>query len=52
VASEAGATGFGLARALHTTGVGCVVAAPRKIERPSADKVKTDQRDAEGVLRL
>jgi transposase len=32
--------------------VGCVVAAPGKIERPSADKVKTDQRDAERVLRL
>ena len=33
-------------------GVGCVVAAPGKIERPAADKVKTDQRDAERVLRL
>jgi transposase len=32
--------------------VGCVVAAPGKIERPSADKVKTNQRDAERVLRL
>jgi transposase len=32
--------------------VGCVVAAPGKIERPSADKVKTDQRDAERVLGL
>ena len=31
---------------------GCVVAAPGKIERPAADKVKTDQRDAERVLRL
>ncbi|MGH2868792.1 MAG: IS110 family transposase, partial [Solirubrobacteraceae bacterium] len=52
VAYEAGPTGFGLARALHMTGVGCVIAAPGKIERPSADKVKTDQRDAERVLRL
>ena len=33
-------------------GSGCVVAAPGKIERPAADKVKTDQRDAERVLRL
>ena len=49
---EAGPTGYGLARALHTAGVGCVVAAPGKIERPAADKVKTDQRDAERVLRL
>src|SRR5450755_3248936 len=52
VAYEAGPTGYGLARALHAAGVGCVVAAPGKIERPSADRVKTDQRDAERVLRL
>ena len=52
VGYEAGPTGYGLARALHTAGVGCVVAAPGKIERPAADKVKTDQRDAERVLRL
>ena len=51
-AYEAGPTGYGLARALHAGGVGCVVAAPGKIERPAADKVKTDQRDAERVLRL
>jgi transposase len=49
---EAGPTGYGLARALRTAGVECVVAAPGKIERPAADKVKTDQRDAERVLRL
>ena len=52
VAYEAGPTGYGLARALDAVGVGCVVAAPGKIERPAADKVKTDQRDAERVLRL
>jgi transposase len=51
-AYEAGPTGYGLARALHAVGVGCVVAAPGKIERPAQDKVKTDQRDAERVLRL
>jgi transposase len=51
-AYEAGPTGYGLARALHAAGVGCEVAAPGKIERPAADKVKTDQRDAERVLRL
>ena len=51
-AYEAGPTGYGLARALDAAGVGCVVAAPGKIERPAADKVKTDQRDAERVLRL
>ncbi len=52
VAYEAGPTGYGLARALEAGSVGCVVAAPGKIERPAADKVKTDQRDAERVLRL
>jgi transposase len=52
VAYEAGPTGYGLARALHGVGVGCVVAAPGKIERPAQDRVKTDQRDAERVLRL
>jgi transposase len=52
VAYEAGPTGYGLARALHAAGAGCVVAAPGKIERPAGDKVKTDLRDAERVLRL
>ena len=52
VAYEAGPTGYGLARGLEAAGVGCVVAAPGKIERPAADRVKTDQRDAERVLRL
>jgi len=31
---------------------GSAVAAPGKIERPAQDRVKTDQRDAERVLRL
>ena len=52
VAYEAGPTGFGLARALEAAGVSCVVAAPGKIERPASDRVKTDRRDAERVLRL
>jgi transposase len=52
VAYEAGPTGYGLARALGAAGIGCVVAAPGKIERPAQDKLKTDQRDAERVLRL
>jgi transposase len=52
VAYEAGPTGFGLARALTAAGVQCVIAAPGKIERPSSDRVKTDQRDAERLLRL
>jgi transposase len=52
VAYEAGPTGFGLARALAAAGVGCVVAAPGKIERPAQDRVKTDRRDAERLVRL
>jgi transposase len=51
-AYEAGPTGYGLARALHAAGIGCIVAAPGKIERPSSDRIKNDQRDAERVLRL
>jgi len=52
VGYEAGPTGYGLARALRGAGIACVVAAPGKIERPAQDKVKTDARDAERVLRL
>ena len=52
VAYEAGPTGFGLARAMTAAGIGCTVAAPGKIERPAADRVKTDQRDAERLVRL
>ena len=52
VAYEAGPTGFGLARALQAAGVECVIAAPGKIERPAQDRVKTDQRDAERLVRL
>jgi transposase len=52
VAYEAGPTGFALARALLTAGIDCVIAAPGKIERPAQDKVKTDQRDAERLVRL
>jgi transposase len=52
VAYEAGPTGFTLARALERAGVGCVIAAPGKIERPAQDRVKTDRRDAERLVRL
>ena len=52
VAYEAGPTGFALARALSAAGIECVVAAPGKIERPAQDRVKTDQRDAERLVRL
>jgi transposase len=52
VAYEAGPTGFGLARALLAAGIGCVIAAPGKIERPAQDRVKTDRRDAERLVGL
>ena len=52
VSYEAGPTGFGLARALELEGIECVVAAPGKIPRSAADRVKTDRRDAEKLVRL
>jgi transposase len=52
VAYEAGPMGFTLARALGDAGIECVVAAPGKIERPAQDRVKTDRRDAERLVRL
>jgi transposase len=52
VAYEAGPTGFGLARALEACGIGCVIAAPGKIARAPQDRVKTDRRDAERLVRL
>jgi transposase len=51
-AYEAGPTGYGLARELAQRGVGCVVAAPSKIPRAAGDRVKTDRRDAEHLVRL
>jgi transposase len=52
VAYEAGPTGFGLARALTEAGIDCVIAAPGKIPRAAQDRVKTDRRDAEHLVRL
>jgi transposase len=52
VTYEAGPTGYGLARELSKRRVGCVVAAPSKIPRASGDRVKTDRRDAEHLVRL
>jgi transposase len=51
-AYEAGPTGYGLARELARRGVECVVAASSKIPRASGDRVKTDRRDAELLVRL
>jgi transposase len=51
VVYEAGPTGYRLARACADAGISCVVAAPSRI-RPAADRVKTDRRDAERLVRL
>ena len=51
-AYEAGPTGYGLARELERRQVDCVVAAPSKIPRASGERVKTDRRDAELLVRL
>jgi transposase len=52
VAYEAGPTGYGLARACAQAGIACTVAAPSKIPRAAADRIKTDRRDAERLARL
>jgi transposase len=49
---EAGPTGFALARRLEAVGVDCLVCAPGLIPRGPSDRVKTDRRDAERLVRL
>jgi transposase len=49
---EAGPTGFGLARAARERGIDVRVVAPGSIPRGSADRVKTDRRDAVRMVRL
>jgi transposase len=49
---EAGPTGFVLARKLVSLGVDCLVCAPGLIPRAASDRVKTDRRDAERLVRL
>jgi len=49
---EAGPTGFVLARKLEAVGIDCLVCAPGLIPRGASDRVKTDRRDAERLVRL
>jgi transposase len=49
---EAGPTGYGLARRARAEGIEVAVCAPGKTERPPADRVKTDKRDAIRLARL
>ena len=52
VAYEAGPTGFSLARACAAAQIPCLVAAPSRIPRAAADRVKTDRRDALRLAKL
>ena len=49
---RAGPTGYGLARRALAEGIELGVCAPGKTERPPADRVKTDKRDAIRLARL
>jgi transposase len=49
---EAGPTGYGLARRALAEGIELGVCAPGKTERPPADRIKTDKRDAIRLARL
>jgi transposase len=49
---EAGLTGYGLARRARAEGIELVVCAPGRTERPPADRIKTDKRDAIRLARL
>jgi transposase len=49
---EAGPTGYGLHRAASAAGVQVDVVAPTKTPRASADRIKTDRKDAELLCRL
>jgi transposase len=49
---EAGPTGYGLARRALAEGIEIGVCAPGKTERPPADRIKTDKRDAIRLARL
>src|SRR5215207_4042054 len=49
---EAGPTGFGLHRAAQAAGIRVDVVAPTKTPRAAGDRVKTDRKDAELLVRL
>ncbi len=49
---EAGPTGFGFARAATDRGIDVRVVAAGKVPRASGDRIKTDRRDAERLVRL
>jgi transposase len=52
VCYEAGPTGYGLYRQLHSMGITCIVVAPSLIPVRQGDRVKTDRRDALRLAQL
>jgi transposase len=48
---EAGPTGFGLARAARAAGIDLEVIAPSKTPRKRGDRIKSDRRDADHLVR-
>ena len=52
VCYEAGPCGYGIYRQLTRLGIPCVVIAPSRIPKGSADRIKTDRRDAMVLARL
>jgi transposase len=51
VTYEAGPAGFGLARALREAGIDVLVCAPGLVPRAPRNRIKTDKRDAELLMR-
>jgi len=49
---EAGPTGYGLHRLIESLGHDCIVVAPSLIPRKAGDRVKTNRRDALGLVKL
>lgn len=49
---EAGPTGYALYRAAEAAGLRVDVVAPSKTPRAAADRIKTDRKDAELLVRL
>src|SRR5206468_10205515 len=49
---EAGPTGFGLCRAARAAGLRLDVVAPTKTPRRPGDRIKSDRKDAELLVRL
>jgi len=47
---EAGPTGYGLYRQITSLGHGCIVVAPSLIPKKAGDRVKTNRRDALGLV--